>query len=171
MYTAQANYVRMTPRKLRLVAGIMKKLSVNDAEAILLLQSRRAAQPLLKLLRSAVANAKNSGRVSPEQLFIASVLVNQGPMLKRYLPRARGSASPIQKKMSHVTLVLGEREEKVPGRFTIMTKKKVRLPDGTKKQKKETTTEKEHAHHESARKPERRGMFSKMFRRKAISEG
>ncbi|WP_423790321.1 large ribosomal subunit protein uL22, partial [Listeria monocytogenes] len=80
-----------------------------EAEAQLLSVRKRAAKPILKLLRSAMANIKNNKRMSGENFYIESLRVDQGPMLKRVLPRARGTASPIQKKMSHVTLVLAER--------------------------------------------------------------
>jgi len=169
-YTAKANYIRMTPRKLRAVAGLLRRLPVNEAEATLMLQSRRAARPLITLLRSAVANAKNIGRVKREQLFIETLTVDQGPMLKRFLPRARGSASPIQKKMSHVTLVLGTYAEERKEKFTIVVKKKIKLPDGSKKEKKAKSPAHESGE-STVKKPEKRGMFGKVFRRKAIAEG
>ena len=120
--TAKLNYLRIAPRKVRSVADLIRGMSVNEAEAQLLMVRRRPAQPLLKLLRSAVANAKNK-QLNPDHLFIAEIRVDQGPMLKRMLPRARGSASPIQKKMSQVTLVLGV-NEKLASKFTIVAAKK-----------------------------------------------
>jgi large subunit ribosomal protein L22 len=127
--TVQLNYLKIAPRKVRSVADLVKGLSANEAEAQLLLERRRPAQALLKLLRSAVANATNNKRLNPDHLFIASIRVDQGPMLKRILPRARGSASPLQKKMSHVTLVLGVNEALVP-RYKIVVEKKAKLPPG-----------------------------------------
>ena len=119
----------MAPRKVRSVGDLIKGLPVNEAEAQLLVQTRRPSKPLLKLLRSAVANAKNNKVGNVEHLFVSSVRVDGGPMLKRMLPRARGSASPIQKKMSHVTLVLGVNEN-LKSRFTIVPPKKTKLPPG-----------------------------------------
>ena len=119
----------MAPRKVRSVGDLIKGLPVNEAEAQLLMATRRPSKPLLKLLRSAVANAKNSKTVDPQHLFVSSVRVDGGPMLKRMLPRARGSASPIQKKMSHVTMVLGVNEN-LKSRFTIVPPKKAKLPPG-----------------------------------------
>ena len=104
-YTAKLSYLRMAPRKVRSVGDLIKGLPANEAEAQLLMQTRRPSKPLLKLLRSAIANAKNNGLADLHHLYVASVRVDGGPMLKRMLPRARGSASPIQKKMSHVTLM------------------------------------------------------------------
>ncbi len=133
-YTAKLSYLRMAPRKVRSVGDLIKGLPVNEAEAQLLVQSRRPSKPLLKLLRSAVANAKNNGLSDVHHLFIENIRVDGGPMLKRMLPRARGSASPIQKKMSHVTITLGV-NEKLKSRFTIVAPKKAKATpsDGLKK--------------------------------------
>lgn len=122
-YTAKLSYLRMAPRKVRSVGDLIKGLPANEAEAQLIMQTRRPSKPLLKLLRSAVANAKNNGVSDLHHLFVVNVRVDGGPMLKRMLPRARGSASPIQKKMSHVTIVLGL-NEKLKSRFTIVPPKK-----------------------------------------------
>src|SRR3989344_3194296 len=100
---AKLNYLRIAPRKVRSVGDLIKGLSVNEAEAQLLLQRRRASVSLLKLLRSAVAGAKEK-KMQPDALYVESLRVDQGPMLKRFLPRARGLATPIQKKTSHVTI-------------------------------------------------------------------
>ena len=127
--TAKLNYLRIAPRKVRSVGDLINGLTVNEAEAQLLVQRRRPAKSLLKLLRSAVADAKNNKKLNPDHLFIASIRVDQGPMLKRSLPRARGSASPIQKKMSHVTLVLGVNEN-LKSRFKIVIPKKVKPVPG-----------------------------------------
>lgn len=121
---ASAHYIRVTPRKMRAVADVIRGLPVEEAEAQLLLQRRRAAKPLLKLLRSAVANVKNNQHAEISHLYIASIAVDQGPMLKRSLPRARGMATPIQKKTSHVKIVLNENLKLKASRFTIITQKK-----------------------------------------------
>ena len=134
-YVAKLSFLRMAPRKVRSVGDLIKGLPVNEAESQLLVQTRRPSQTLLKLLRSAVANAKNNKQVDPQHLFVASVRVDGGPMLKRMLARARGSASPIQKKMSHVTIMLGV-NEKLKSRFTIVPKKKSKLPPGQDKRTK-----------------------------------
>ena len=136
-YVAKLSFLRMAPRKVRSVGDLIKGLPVNEAEAQLLVQTRRPSQTLLKLLRSAVANAKNNKQVDPQHLFVASVRVDGGPMLKRMLPRARGSASPIQKKMSHVTMVLGENIN-LKSRFTIVPKKKSKLPPSQEKRTRST---------------------------------
>lgn len=105
--TAELNYLRIAPRKVRLVARAIRGKSVPDAERALKFLVRRAASPLEKLLRAALANAKQNFQVSdPELLVVSDVTVNQGPMLKRSRPRARGRAFPIHKHTSHVRLVL-----------------------------------------------------------------
>jgi large subunit ribosomal protein L22 len=128
-YTAKLSFLRQAPRKVRSVGDLIKGLPVNEAEAQLLAQTRRPSKALLKLLRSAVANAKNNKVHDVQHLFVESVRVDGGPMLKRMLPRARGSASPIQKKMSHITMVLGVNEN-LKSRFTIVPPKKTKLPPG-----------------------------------------
>lgn len=157
-HTAQLKYLRMAPRKVRLVANMLNGLRVDEAEAQLLLMPRRAAKPLLKLLRSAIANAKNNRQVPKDRLVVKSMRVDQGPMLERFLPRARGSASPIQKKMSHVFLVLDE--VAVSGtRFSItLDKKTKRGPDGKRRAKPAI----------SATKPEEGGSASKQQNTKGL---
>ena len=154
----------MTPRKVRAVAGLLRKLSVNEAEAHLLLIPRRAGVPMLKLLRSAVAGAREK-KLDLSRLFVESVRVDQGPMLKRYLARARGSASPIQKKMCHITLVLGEAASPFPQRFTMATPKKVKTGPSRKAAPKQKEGEEEHEN--EIHKPKGPGFFKRTFSRKA----
>lgn len=106
---AKLNYLKIAPRKVRLIANLLKKRSAIEAEAELLYRPQRAAKPLLKLLRSAISNAINKD-LNKEKLFISDIRVDQGPMLKRWMPRAQGRATPIHKKMSHIILVLEEKE-------------------------------------------------------------
>jgi len=163
--TAKLNYLRMTPRKVRAVADLLRGLQVNEAEAQLMSLRRRAAVPLLKLLRSAVAGIKNSKRLGEEKFYIESVRVDQGPMLKRSLPRARGMATPIQKKMSHITLVLAERQDMAPPRFKIVVPKKVKLPPGEEKPAKNKRVRK--AEKEITEPKKKPGFFRRIFSRKA----
>ncbi len=161
--TAKLNYLKIAPRKVRLIANTLKGLSTQEAEAQLLFRVQRSSGPLLKLLRSAIANAKNN-KLDINKLFVSSILVNQGPMLKRFLPRAQGRATPIHKKMSHVVLVLSERENKNTDRFVIKPP--------VKKEK----AAREHAHapkgeevkKESATGTKKPGILKRMFRRTAV---
>ena len=156
----------MAPRKVRLVADLIRGMSVNEAEAQLLYERRRAAKPLLKLLRSAIANAKATKSLEAEGLFIESVTVDQGPMLKRSLPRARGSASPIQKKMSHVHMTLAEKAGQAPPRFNISRPKKTKLPPKERGTRPEKSKKEESAG--SSGRAEKKGTWRKMFQRKSV---
>lgn len=109
---ARLRHLHIAPRKVRLVADLIRGKSVQQAETLLQFQSKRAVGPLQKLLKSAVANAKNNLKIPIENLYISKITVDEGPKLKRWRPRARGRAYPIQKKTSHITLVLEEYDKK-----------------------------------------------------------
>ncbi len=160
---AKLNYLRIAPRKVRSVADLIRGLSVNEAQAQLLAVRRRSAKPLLKLLRSAVADAKNK-QINADHLFISEIRVDQGPMLKRYLPRARGSASPIEKKMSHVTLVLGV-DEKLSPKFIIAAPQKKETPKERKAGKEKPAHEKRVSEEkpEAVEPKKKQGFFRRTF--------
>lgn len=101
-------YIRISPRKVRLTAGLIKKMTAQEALAQLNFLPGKSAKPISKLLKSAIANAKHNFKLDPENLYVSGIKVDQGPSLKRSMPRARGSASPILKRSSHVTLILRE---------------------------------------------------------------
>lgn len=104
--TAHLRYLRISPRKARLVAIMIKGKIIKEAENILRSVAKRSSLPIRKLLGSAVANAKHNFNLDKENLFVKTVYVNKGPTLKRSLPRSRGSASKINKRSSHVTIIL-----------------------------------------------------------------
>jgi large subunit ribosomal protein L22 len=110
--SASLRMLRSTPRKTRLVADLIRGKGVAEAEDILKFTDRRAAHPLLKLLRSAKANAVNNHDMFEDSLFVAEVQVGPGPTLKRYLPRARGRADLLRKRTSHISITLEERRGK-----------------------------------------------------------
>lgn len=105
------NY-RQSPRKVRLVANLIKGKTVTRAQTILKTVPKRATGQLDKLLASAVANARTQENTAPDQLVIESIRVDQGLVMRRSLPRAHGRATPIRKKTSHVMLTLGVKREK-----------------------------------------------------------
>lgn len=158
--TAKINYLKIAPRKVRLIANTLKGLSVPEAEAQLMLRLQRSATPLLKLIRSAVSNARNQ-KMDTNKLFISSILVNQGPMLKRSLPRAQGRATPIHKKMSHVVLVLQESEQKLANRFVIN-------PPAKKEKKKKERVRPKVDEMKKEQPKEKPGFFRRMFRRSSV---
>ncbi len=107
--TAKIKYLRISPRKVRLVADLVKGMDVEEAKIRLQLLIKRAAKPLLKLLNSAVAAAKHNFDLEEKNLYIYKIVTNQGPTLKRWRARARGVAAPIMKRSSHVILELAEK--------------------------------------------------------------
>ncbi|ABK60912.1 MULTISPECIES: 50S ribosomal protein L22 [Clostridium] len=106
---AIAKYVRMSPRKVRVVLDLVRGKNVSEAFAILKYTPKDAATVVLKVLKSAVANAENNFNLDVNKLYIAEAYANQGPTLKRFKPRAQGRAYSIMKRTSHVTLVVKER--------------------------------------------------------------
>lgn len=106
---AQLSYLRISPRKVRRVVNTIRGRKVEEALDILKFTSMASAIDLSKLLRSAVANADRKGGVDLDNLYLKSIWVTGGPIIKRYLARARGSASRINKRTSHVTVVLEEK--------------------------------------------------------------
>lgn len=110
--TAQLRYLRMAPKKVRGVASTLRGLPVQAASSHLSFFSRAAADPLKKLLASAVANAEHNFKLRRENLFVHRLEVNEGPSLKRMLPRARGRADVIKKRMSHITIVLSDQHDR-----------------------------------------------------------
>jgi len=109
---AQLNYFRVSPRKARAVAQLVVGLPVNDALTQLMFARKRSSPALIKLLKSAIANAKNNFRLDSENLFIKEFRIDEAPPLKRHMPRARGRATPIKKRKSHISLVLDKFQPK-----------------------------------------------------------
>ncbi|MCC6106397.1 MAG: 50S ribosomal protein L22 [Coriobacteriaceae bacterium] len=109
--SATAKYVRMAPRKVRLVVDQIRNKSVSQALELLQFAEVAAAVPVEKVLRSAVANAENNNNLRANNLYIAEAYVDEGPTLKRIRPRAKGSASRINKRTSHITIVVAPRKE------------------------------------------------------------
>ena len=103
---AQAKYVRSSPRKARLVINHIRGKSVDQARAILTHTPRAAAEPVLKVLESAVANAEHNHELLPEELRVFQAFVDEGPTIKRFRPRALGRATKIRKRTSHITINL-----------------------------------------------------------------
>ena len=108
MITAELKNYRQSPRKVRLVADSIRGKKVNDAIDILIFTVKRASDPLAKLLNSAIANAKNQKNIDADSLFVKEITVDKGVTLNRWMPKARGRATPINKRSSHVRIVLDE---------------------------------------------------------------
>lgn len=105
---ARAKFIRISPRKVRLVANLVKGLDVDKAMWQLTFNKKAASKSLVKILNSAIANAKENFDIEADNLKIKSFTVNDGPVLKRWMPRAQGRATPLRKGTSHIQLVLTE---------------------------------------------------------------
>jgi large subunit ribosomal protein L22 len=108
---AQAKYIRQSPYKVRRVLDLVRGLPVEEARDILAFTDRKAAHPVRKVLDSAVANAEHNHALDADELFVAQAYADEGPTLKRWRPRARGRATRILKRTSHITIVVSEESE------------------------------------------------------------
>lgn len=107
---AHSRYVRITPRKVSIVCDLIRGKDTKTATAILLNTPKAASEVLLKLLKSAVANAENNHSMDADNLYISKIYANAGPIMKRIQPRAQGRAFRIFKRTSHITIALNEKE-------------------------------------------------------------
>ena len=105
---AVARYIRMSPRKVRYVADLVRGKKVEEALDILTFAPRRASPVIFRLLKSAIANAGQNESIDVDTLYIKKIFVDGGPTLKRFRPRAMGRATTIRKRTSHITVVLEE---------------------------------------------------------------
>ena len=108
---AVAKYVRISPDKVWIVLDVIRGVGYTEAVAILKSTRKAACEPLLKVLESAAANAENNLNMSKGELYVAECYANAGPILKRVMPRAKGSASRINKRTSHITVILDTKTE------------------------------------------------------------
>ena len=106
---ATAKYVRISPRKVQIVCDLIRGKSVAQATAILMATPKAASEVLIKVLKSAAANAENNHQMDPEKLYVSETYANPGPIIKRMRPRAQGRAYRINKRTSHVTVAVKER--------------------------------------------------------------
>ena len=107
---AELKYARISARKVKIVADLIRGKNVEEALAIVKFTPKASSVILEKLLKSAIANAENNHSMSREKLYISEIYANQGPTLKRIRPAAKGSAVRIRKRTSHITIVLSERD-------------------------------------------------------------
>ena len=108
---AKARHVRQSPYKVRRVLHLVRGLPVDEARVVLTHTPRRAADPILKCLNSAIANAEHNLAADSEELVVAEAYADEGPTLKRWRPRARGRATRIRKRTSHITIIVADTEE------------------------------------------------------------
>ena len=166
---ANLNYLRIAPRKVRLVTNFIKGMEIKEAENRLKFTSKRVSRPLLKLLNSAVSNASNNFKLEKDVLYIKKIIVNEGTPFKRWFPVSRGRAFPILKRTSNINLVLDIKEG-------ITAAKKVKTEPSkaeTEEIKKESTPTKTkpikfNAPKEISKGSKIRGLTKKIFRRKSF---
>ena len=106
---ANLKYLRISPRKVKIVLDLIRGKNVGMAAAILMQTPKAASEPVLKLLKSAVANAEHNHQLDPEKLYASACYATPGPIIKRIMPRAQGRAYRINKRTSHITIVVSER--------------------------------------------------------------
>jgi large subunit ribosomal protein L22 len=108
---AQAKHVRQSPYKVRRVLDLVRGLPVDEARVVLDFTNRKAAVTIKKVLDSAIANAEHNFALDAEELYVQQAYADEGPTLKRWRPRARGRATKIRKRTSHITIVVADHEE------------------------------------------------------------
>ena len=109
---ATLRYARISPRKVGIVCDLIRGKSVAQATAILMTTPKAASELLLKLLKSAAANAENNHQMDPEKLYVSETFATPGPIIKRIRPHAQGRAFRINKRTSHITVAVAEKEAK-----------------------------------------------------------
>jgi len=187
--TAKLRYLRLAPRKVRQVADAIRGKKVTEAQTILQFLVRRPVLPISKLLKSAIASARNDFQLEEKNLYISKITVDEGPKLKRWMPVSRGRANQIFKRTSHITLILDEikptPKKKKKSKKTAIPKIPMAKPSRTLDkigagEKKEETIEKEVKEEDiikekfkpkkkEIKKPVKRfGALKKIFRRKAM---
>ena len=109
---ATAKYIRISPRKARRVIDLIRGKKIGEARAILKFTPNKAADPIYKVLQSAIANAEHNYDMDTDALYVKTAYVDGGPSLKRLMPRAQGRADVIRKRSSHITIIVSEKEER-----------------------------------------------------------
>ncbi len=175
------NYLRITPRKTRQIADLIRGKMAEEAINILEFVARKPTIPILKLLKSAIDSAKKNFQIDSSNLYISKITVDEGPKLKRFLPVSRGMAHPLWKRTSHITLVLSEvkptskiskkeAEEKNIEKELEPEKKLEESNIVDSKKRIETLPKKEKIKYEKkeSKKIKKPNIFKKIFRRKAF---
>jgi large subunit ribosomal protein L22 len=112
---AQARFIRVTPRKARRVVDLIRGMDAAEAQAVLRFAPQAASEPVGKVLASAIANAEHNNKLDADTLVVSQAWVDEGPTLKRFRPRAQGRAYRINKRTSHITVVVASREGAAAG--------------------------------------------------------
>jgi len=168
--TAKLRELKIAPRKVRLVAGLIRRKGVKEAQGLLRFTVKKGCLPILKLLNSAISNAKNNHQLSENDLYVAKVFVDEGRKQRKFRARARGTASFIKKRSSHVTIILDtvnkSEKTKKDGSAALATVKADRVESGKIRKIKSKVAIKNS-------RPSKKGLTgaknsAKIFRRKAF---
>lgn len=165
--TAKLKYLRIAPRKVGAVLDLIRGLDIDSAKTQLMFLPKRATQPILKLLNSAVANALSNYSIRKEDLYIKKIFTDKGPTLYRWTPRAFGRATPIRKKSSHLTIVLGTKKEILPKKKEEKEEKVLEIKEEKPKISEKKKEEIEKAK-DDLRLKRRESFIKRIFRRKTI---
>lgn len=163
--TAKLNNLRIAPRKIRIIADVIRDKKVEEARDILNFSIKKGSLPLLKLLNSALSNASSAYGLDSNNLYISKITVDEGRKLKRWRPRARGSAARIEKKTSSITLVLKEIN---PAKKKKAVKKTEAIPEKQEEEKKSVQKKFQPDEAEKKLKPSNLNKVNRIFRRKSI---
>ncbi len=171
---ASARNLRVSPRKLRLLTNLVKGMYVDQAVTTLQFAPQKGSEFLIRAIKSAAANAVNNFSLKAEDLYIDSLTCDMGQVMKRYFPRARGSAFVIKRKLSHVNVVLKEKKRsgKAMSRVELFKKRQKQEASIDKKEATEIKPEKTHAHQHTHKSDEQVKMNKvqnkrRMFNRKS----
>ena len=166
--TAKLNYLRISPRKVRAVVDVVKKMEPRAAALQLKFIPNRASQALIKLINSALANAENNFSLDTDNIKIAEFKVDGGPVFKRFRPGSRGRVSPLRKKTSHITLVLeGQRRQVGHGKKIKPETESTKITPESAPETKSWETKK-FFDQKSKPKEKKSGFVKKFFQRKAV---
>ena len=176
--TAKLSYLRMSPRKARLVVDMIRGRRVAKALEILTLSKKTAARPIMKLLNSAIANAQHNFKLGTENLAVTTIMVDGGPMLKRWMPKAFGRAGEILKRTSKIEIILEERVEgknrKTKEEMEAEMKKREKERKKEEKEQKETQeksskdSDKKGGEERAKKETPNKGWAKKIFQRKSM---
>lgn len=171
---AKAKYIRTAPRKLRLLADLVRGLDVKEAELRLRYSNKATASAIIKLLASVVANGVEGFELKDDNLYIKEITVDEGPTLKRWRPRAFGRATPIRKRSSHISIVLDERVPTDPKKIKkekiaddIVKVSGVKQLEEVEKKDEDIDDKKEKINKKNKIKKNKKGFASNIFNRKS----
>lgn len=168
---SKARHIHISPRKCRKVTDLVRGKDANQAEVQLKYLSKRSSDPILRLLNSAIASAEHNHNLDKDNLFISEIYVDEGPTLKRWMPRAFGRTYPIMKRTSHITLILDEKVKGKKKKTAVKTGKKIKEKKVENKKEEKAKTGKEKFRKDNIAKDKTKtdkGMLKKIFRRKSV---